>query len=101
VSPPADEKADKVNERTLQVLNQLGLHARAASRLVQLTNKFQSEVTLEKDGTVVNGKSIMGVLMLAAAQGSSVTVRAEGDDADEAMAAVQTLFQQGFDEGSK
>lgn len=93
------EGDDKVCERTLEVQNALGLHARAASKLVQCTNKFKSEVTLEKDGTVVNGKSIMGVLMLAAGQGSQVTVRAEGGDSTEAMQAVEDLFRIGFHEG--
>ncbi len=93
-----DEKAEKVTERALRVRNALGLHARAASKLVQVTNKFSAEVTLEKDGTVVNGKSIMGVLMLAASQGSTVTVRAEGKDAEEVVEAVESLFVQGFHE---
>ena len=60
------------------IKNRLGLHARAAAQLVQTANRFQSEIFVEKEGTRVNGKSIMGILMLAAAQGSSLTVTAEG-----------------------
>jgi phosphocarrier protein len=83
-------------ERTLTVRNALGLHARAAAALVKSTGKFSCEVMLEKDGQEVNGKSIMGVLMLAAAQGSEVKVRTEGPDAEEAMAEIEGLFARGF-----
>ncbi len=83
---------------SMLVRNALGLHARAAAQLVKAANKFKSDVMLEKDGTEVNGKSIMGVLMLAATQGSEVNVRCEGDDAEAAMGAILALFEQGFGE---
>jgi len=86
------------SERTFTIVNKLGLHARAAARLVQTANRFKSEIRLEREGQEVNGKSIMGVLMLAAAQGTQVTVRAEGDDAEEAMAALGSLIEDGFGE---
>ena len=71
----------------------------AAAQLVKLANRFQSEVFLVKDGQEVNGKSIMGVLMLAATQGSTIAVRAEGDDAEPALKAIGDLVQAGFGEG--
>ena len=86
------------SERTFTIVNKLGLHARAAARLVQTANRFKSEIRLGREGQEVNGKSIMGVLMLAAAQGTQVTVRAEGDDAEEAMAALGSLIEDGFGE---
>lgn len=85
-------------ERTFLIVNTLGLHARAAAQLVQLANKFQSEVLVAKDGTSVNGKSIMGVLTLAAAKGSEITVSCEGDDAEPAIAAMARLIEAGFGE---
>jgi phosphocarrier protein HPr len=85
-------------QQTFQVKNPLGLHARAAAHLVKAANRFRCDVLLEKDGTEVNGKSIMGVLMLAATQGSGVTVRCEGDDANEALAEIARLFETGFGE---
>jgi len=81
------------------IVNALGLHARAAAQLVKLANRFQSEVFLVKDGQEVNGKSIMGVLMLAATQGSTIAVRAEGADAEPALKAIGDLVQAGFGEG--
>jgi phosphocarrier protein len=82
-----------------QVVNALGLHARAAAQLVKLANRFKSDIYLIKDGQEVNGKSIMGVLMLAATQGSEVAVRVEGDDAEPALKALRELFESGFGEG--
>jgi phosphocarrier protein HPr len=87
-------------ERELAVVNRLGLHARAAAKLVQLLGGFRSHVTLVGRGREVNGKSIMGVMMLAAAQGTTVLIRAEGNDAAEAVAAAADLFARCFDEGS-
>lgn len=84
---------------TFTIVNALGLHARAAAQLVKLTTTFKSDIYLEKDGEEVDGKSIMGVLMLAAAKGSSVSVRAEGDDASEALKAIEGIFAEGFGEG--
>ncbi len=85
-------------ERSFIIANELGLHARAATRLVQTANRFESEVEVEKDGTRVNGKSIMGVLMLVAAKGTEITVHAEGGDAREAIEAIGALIENKFDE---
>jgi phosphocarrier protein HPr len=87
-----------VIEQRFTILNELGLHARAATRFVQTANKFAADVEVEKDGHKVNGKSIMGVLMLVAAKGSIVTVRSEGTDAREAMVALGALIQSKFGE---
>ncbi len=81
------------------IVNALGLHARAAAQLVKLANRFQCDVFIVKDGQEVNGKSIMGVLMLAATQGSIITVRTEGSDAEPALKAIGELVQGGFGEG--
>lgn len=85
-------------ERTFVIVNSLGLHARAAAQLVQVANRYHSEIHVEKDGMSVNGKSIMGVLTLAAAQGSNVTVACEGDDAEPAMAELAKVIENGFGE---
>lgn len=82
------------------IVNALGLHARAAAQLVKLANRFQSDVYVVKDEQEVNAKSIMGVLMLAATQGSAITVRAEGNDAEPALKAIGELVKTGFGEGS-
>ena len=80
------------------VPNKYGLHARPAAELVKLANRFRAEVWVGKDGLEVNAKSIMGVLMLAAECGSTVTLRASGDDADDAIAALESLVANGFGE---
>jgi phosphocarrier protein HPr len=85
-------------ERTLQIMNELGMHARAATKFVQLAAKFPCEVQVAKDGHEVNGKSIMGVLMLVASKGSTITIKARGDRADEAVAALAQLVQDKFGE---
>lgn len=85
-------------ESKLQIVNELGMHARAATKFVQIANKFQSSVMVEKDGQTVNGKSIMGVLMLVAAKGTFITVRCEGPDAAAALSAITTLVQDKFGE---
>lgn len=85
-------------EEVFTVVNRLGLHARPSARLVQTANRFQAEVFLRHGDHEVNGKSIMGVLMLAAGQGSRIRVRVEGEDAKEAMEAIRALFARGFDE---
>jgi len=87
-----------VAEKTLKIQNELGLHARAATKLVQLATKFPCEVTVTKDGHEVNGKSIMGVLMLVASKGSTITVRAKGERAAEAVAAIAALVDDKFGE---
>ena len=85
-------------ERQFTIINELGMHARAATRFVQVANRYHSDVDVEKDGQTVNGKSIMGVLMLVAAQGTIIKVRARGDDAEEAMAALAELITNKFGE---
>ena len=86
------------SERTFSIVNTLGLHARAAAQLVQAANRFQSEIQIVKDGAAVNGKSIMGVLTLAAAKGSRITVSCEGADAEPALATLARLIESGFGE---
>ena len=85
-----------VQERTYEIVNTLGLHARAAAQLVQLSQKFEAEVEVGKDDLVVNAKSIMGVLMLAAAKGTQIVVRTTGADAAPAMEAIGELIRNGF-----
>lgn len=80
------------------VTNKLGLHARAAAKLTQLASKFSSDIYIGRDTQRVNAKSIMGVMMLAAGLGVTVTVDATGDDADQALAQIQELFQDNFGE---
>lgn len=86
-------------ERELAVVNRLGLHARAAVKLVQLLGGFRSQATLIARGREVNGKSIMGVMLLAATQGSTVLLRVDGPDEDAAAEAAADLFARYFDEG--
>ena len=81
------------------IVNKLGLHARAAAKLTQLAGTFKCEVWLTRNGRRVNAKSIMGVMMLAAGQGSSVTVEANGQDAEAALSALQQLIADRFGEG--
>ena len=83
----------------LTIANKLGLHARAAAKLTQLASRFAAEVWLTRNGRRVNAKSIMGVMMLAAGKGASVTVEADGLDADEAVAAIRELVAGRFGEG--
>ena len=85
-----------VQEFTIK--NRLGLHARASARLVQTANRFRSEVFITKEGEEVNGKSIMGILMLAASIGSKIEVRVNGEDAAEAFAAISQLIEDKFGE---
>jgi len=85
-------------EREFDILNRLGLHARAAAQLVRLANGFASEIHVVKDGMEVNGKSIMGVLMLAAPKDTKILVRATGVDAEEALAAIGELIARKFGE---
>ncbi len=85
-------------EREFDILNRLGLHARAAAQLVRLANGFSCEIHVEKDGMEVNGKSIMGVLMLAAPKDTRIRVRASGADAEAALAAIGELIARKFGE---
>jgi phosphocarrier protein HPr len=84
--------------RDLLVSNKLGVHARPAALFVKTANQFTSEIFVEKDGEKVNGKSIMGLMMLAAGPGSTLKVHAHGDDAPLALAELETLLKRKFDE---
>jgi phosphocarrier protein HPr len=87
-----------VETRTFEITNRLGIHARVAAKLVEMANRFQSQVFLEKDGIEVNGRSILGILTLFCPQGSRLTIRAEGVDAAEAMEAFACLIADKFGE---
>ena len=87
-----------MDKREFTIRNRLGLHARAAAQLVQTANRFRAEVKVEKDGLEVNGKSIMGILMLAAPQGSRISVAVTGEDAEQSMTAIGQLIDDGFGE---
>ncbi len=84
--------------RDVEIVNRLGMHARAAAAFVKLAARFQSSVEVERNGERVNGKSIMGLMMLAAARGSTVTLVCEGADAEEAGAALEGLIRERFGE---
>ena len=84
--------------QTFTIKNRLGLHARAAALLVKTANKFASEVTIEKDGLEVNGKSIMGILMLAASKGTKITLKVEGRDSVQALQTLGRLIENKFGE---
>jgi phosphocarrier protein len=83
---------------THMIVNALGLHARAASKLVGMANRFSSDVWIVRDGNEVNGKSILGVLMLACAKGTQVTIRCVGSDSAQAYTALAKLVDEGFGE---
>jgi phosphocarrier protein HPr len=90
--------ADTVVERTATIVNQDGLHARPAAQIVRLAASFDAHVELSKDGMDVNGKSIMGVMMLVAEFGSALRIRATGRDAEQAADALAALVESGFGE---
>ena len=85
--------------RDIEIVNRLGLHARASAKLTQLASSFQSEVWMSREGRRVNAKSIMGVMMLAAAKGSSVELETDGPDEQAAMDALAALIEDKFGEG--
>ena len=91
--------ADGSIQRAFQIKNRLGLHARAAVQFVQLVNAFDADIRVAKDGRVVNGKSVIELMMLAAAQGSWIEVLAGGPQAAEAVEAIGALIDRCFDEG--
>ncbi|MEJ1971010.1 MAG: HPr family phosphocarrier protein [Lacunisphaera sp.] len=95
------EKSDttaKTLTKELLVQNKMGIHARPAAMIVRVTNKFKADVHVEKDDEQVNGKSIMGLMMLAAARGSTVRFVATGPDAEQMLAELESLFAKKFDE---
>jgi len=87
-------------ERTVTIANKNGLHARPAAEIVKTAAKFKADITLVRDDLEVNGKSIMGVMMLAAEYGSSLVLRADGNDAEEAVSALSTLIESKFGESA-
>jgi len=87
-----------VVEATAPIVNRLGLHARPAAEFVKIANRFAAQVMVRKDDLEVNGKSIMGMMMLAAECGSALVIRADGDDAEQAVAALLALVAAGFGE---
>jgi len=89
-----------VIRRELRIRNRLGLHARAAARFVHTASGFRSRVTAGRDGRVMDGKSILGILLLAASQGTTIEVTTEGEDEEAAMAALAALVEGGFGEGA-
>ena len=92
-----DDK-DLLAEKDLLITNKLGIHARPAAMFVKTANRFACDVFVEKDGETINGKSIMGLMMLAAGPGSRITAQANGPDAVEAVAALDELVKRKFDE---
>jgi phosphocarrier protein len=85
--------------RTVTICNRRGLHARAAAKFVRLCETFESEITVSRDGQSVGGRSIMGLMMLTAANGSAIEIAADGPDAEAALDALQALVEAGFHEG--
>jgi len=95
-----DSKADSklVHTKVLTIVNRLGMHARPSAMFVKTAGRFRAEVWVEKDGEKVNGKSIMGLMMLAAGQGSKLHVTAEGSDADKMLVELEAIVARKFDE---
>ena len=87
-----------MTEKTVTIVNTLGIHARPATLVAQTAQRFESDIIVEKDGLEVNAKSVMGVMMLVAAKGSEITIRADGPDEKEAVEALVKLVEDGFGE---
>jgi phosphocarrier protein HPr len=98
MNPAETTPAGQAVVKELVVQNKLGIHARPAAMIVRITNKFKSEVFVEKDEEQVNGKSIMGLMMLAAGKGSKVKFLATGEDAPQMLSELEQLFARKFDE---
>ncbi|MGB8354193.1 MAG: HPr family phosphocarrier protein [Chthoniobacteraceae bacterium] len=94
---PATENDNKI-EKELTIVNRLGLHARPSAMFVKVCSRYKADIWVEKDGEQVNGKSIMGLMMLAAGQGSKLRVTCEGSDAEKALEEIESLIQRKFDE---
>ncbi len=90
-----------MTQRSVEVVNLLGLHARAAARFVHTASRFNSQVTVTKDGTTIDGKSILGILFLAATAGSEILISASGEDEEEAVEALARLVAKGFGEKTR
>jgi phosphocarrier protein HPr len=91
------EQAQKL-EKDITIVNRLGLHARPAAMFVRIASRYRAEIWVDKEGEQVNGKSIMGLMMLAAGQGSKLHIRCEGQDADKAMQEIEELIKARFNE---
>ncbi|BBB27284.1 HPr family phosphocarrier protein [Amphritea japonica] len=87
-----------MQEKQITIINKLGLHARAAAKLINVTSSFSSDIQLNKDGRQVDGKSIMSVMMLAASKGTELTISTCGDDEQQALDAIEQLINNRFDE---
>ena len=98
MSTKKPHEKDREVTRDLGVTNKLGVHARPAAMFVKVANRFEAEIMVEKDGETVNGKSIMGLMMLAAGPGSRLHVRANGPDAPQAINELEQLLKRKFDE---
>ena len=85
-------------EKEITIINRLGLHARPAAHFVRIATRYRSEIWVEKDGEQINGKSIMGLMMLAAGQGSKLQIRCEGPDAERALEEIEALINERFNE---
>ncbi len=94
----SDSKSEQVREERVRIRNRMGMHARPAAEFVKLAGRYRSEISVSRDGVEVNGKSIMGVLMLAAEQGAELRVRGVGEDAEAAVEALTALIDSGFGE---
>jgi phosphocarrier protein len=97
--PPEAEAAAATAKRLVKICNQKGLHARAAARFVKTAHSFDAEIWVRKNGTIVSGRSIMGLMMLAAASGAELQISAAGPDADSAVETLARLVECKFDEG--
>ena len=86
-------------EKKVTIINRLGLHARAAAKFVKLANRFKASVKIEKDGVLIDGKSILGILTLAAVQGTTITLKIDGADEESALKALIVLIENRFEEG--
>lgn len=95
--PPGTENT-AMAKKDFTILNKLGIHARPAAQFVKMANRFKSEIMVEKDGEEVDGKSIMGLMMLAAGHGSVILVSAEGEDEEAALEAIGELIERKFEE---
>ena len=98
LSRRTDPSPKSISTREFTILNRLGLHARPSAMFVKVCSRFKCDIWVEKDGEQVNGKSIMGLMMLAAGQGSKLTIKCEGSDADKALIEIETIILRKFDE---
>ena len=91
--------SEAILSKRLEIKNRLGLHARAAAQLVEIARQFDADISIVKDGQAVDGKSILGILLLAASQGTRIVISVSGEDEVDAFAAVEDLVTRSFDEG--